>query len=113
VDLVVKNIFIKFIGIFACCFLLIGCGKEIDPKNISKEEFDKLSIGMSQLEVNKIVGGIGEKISESKDGTVTTYVYKIDGEQSGSAELTFQIDADLKLAFHKVVLTSKTQKDLK
>lgn len=97
-----------------CSMILVGCQKkEIDPKNISKEEYDKIKIGMDQFEVNKIVEGMGEKISESKNGTVTTYVYKIDGEQSGSAELTFQIDADLKQVFNKVVLTGKTQKDLK
>lgn len=88
-----KKTVLAFLAIGAV--LLAGCGKEeIDPENISLAEYEKLEIGMSMAEVGDIVGDVGEKISTSKEGRVTTYVYKIQGEQGGSAELTYEVDLD-------------------
>ena len=108
-----KKIFLLLMII--CCFL-VGCGKEIDPKNISKEEFEKLSIGLTDSKVKEIVGSWGEKIRKSKEGTIITYVYKIEGEKDGSAELTFQQDVSgggMSPSSFKVKLIGMTQKDLK
>lgn len=106
-----------FLVLIICIGAFTGCGgKEIDPKNISKEEFEKLSIGMAQSKVKEIVGSLGEQISESKEDNVITYIYKLEGEKSGSAELTFQQDVSGgagSSSSYKVKLTGKTQKDLK
>lgn len=88
-----KKTVLAFLAIGAV--LLAGCGKEeINPNNISLAEYEKLQIGMTKGEVRDIVGGTGERISTSKDGKVTTYVYRVEGEQGGSAELTFYVDMD-------------------
>ena len=94
-----------------CCFL-VGCGKEVDPKNISKDEYDKINIGDSVFTVDKIVGGGGETISESTEGKVTTYVRKYEGESKGSATITFVVDLTNGLNANMKV-TGKSQDGLK
>lgn len=106
-----------FLVLIICIGAFTGCGgKKIDPNNISKEEFDKLSIGMTTSKVKEIVGSLGEKIGKSKEGNIVTTVYKIEGEKGGSAELTFQQDVSggaMSSSSLKVKLTGMTQKDLK
>lgn len=73
---------------------LTGCGGSsgIGETGISKDEYSQIKSGMSNYEVNDIIGGAGEKTSESKDGKINTYVFTFKGEKGGTAEITFKQD---------------------
>ena len=101
-----------------------GGSQGIGETGISAEEFDSLRLGMSKEKVNEIIGGIGEKISESKDedDNYYTYVslYRYEGETGGYAELEFtqKVTKDIYQAIggHSgsldVTLSAKTKYDL-
>lgn len=96
--------------------------KEPNPAGISKEEFERISMGMSLTEAEEIFGGSAEKgtveeISEkntSGDGYYeVVHVYKVTGETTGYAELEFTYHLDHKKLIPSIDgLTSKTQYDL-
>jgi hypothetical protein len=101
------------------CVGLSGCDdKGVGETGISLSEFNNISIGMNLTEVNDIIGGEGEKISEIDNSTDDYYeyieVYKYYGETGGYAELEFTSHKDHNsFSFEKLLdLTSKTQYDL-
>lgn len=108
------------------CFILLSflllctaCGKKSDPTGISVDEFDKIKMEMDLEEVQDIVGGDGEKISESKEEKEEYYehraVYRFAGENNGYADIEFVLKAYkdvLKMNFDGYLVTSKNQKDL-
>lgn len=95
-----------------CMILLVGCGKGIGPEGISKDEYDKIEIGMYAREAEEIIGGEMTKISQSQDDTGNfTDVYEISGEQGGTAQFTFK--TDFENFDWEGQLIKKEQKDLK
>lgn len=94
-----------------CMILLVGCGKGIGPEGISKDEYDKIEIGMSAREVEEIIGGEMTQISRSQDDTGNfTNVYEISGEQGGTAQFTFKTDYEHFVWMSELV--KKEQKNL-
>lgn len=89
-----KKIFAVILGLQI--LMLSGCG--VGATGISKEEFDKLSMGMSISEVEEIIGGKGTMISEQKSTIgshhITTWIYEYQGERCGSAKITYMLDVD-------------------
>lgn len=88
-----------------------------DPSGISKAEFEQLMTGMSESKVKSIIGGLGELVSEKENDTdeyfETVYLYKVNGETTGYAELeiTYHKDKEV-LSKAEYRLTGKTQYDL-
>lgn len=92
----------KFGAVLLAAVLVIGaagCAKKVepDPSGISKAEYDKIRIGMDEYDVNDIIGGNGELVSEQEekpdeDHIIYTRIYKYKGETTGSADLTFRYD---------------------
>ena len=76
------------------CWAITGCSENqgAGPEGISLDEYNQIDIGMSQFEVNEIVGGSGEKIGEQKEEHIYSYTYEFPGEKSGSATITFTAD---------------------
>lgn len=76
----------------------------IGTAGISKEEFDKIEIGMDQFEVNSIIDEYDEwnddkiyekacqEISSEEKDSVYTYVYKYNGDINGYALITFEVN---------------------
>lgn len=89
-----KKIYGIILIVSALVLFMTGCGSSsgIGEKGISKEEFSQIKTGMSNYKVSEIIGGDGEKTSESKEGKVTTYIYTFKGEKGGNAEITFKQD---------------------
>lgn len=89
---------------------------------ISLEEYNKITIGTTDEDLEKIVAPNREWllkdldkyieiISTSKDGLIYTEVRKIKGENGGYAIITLQRDFKISLSSYKVV--KKEQFDLK
>lgn len=109
----------KVLIVLLVCILILCCTAcnsftkdesttiQIDTSRMSQYEFEKLKLGMSVYEVDDIVGGSGQKISESKsnDGS-TLYTYRYDGERKGYADLVFKMD------MYSMDLYSMEQNDL-
>lgn len=73
--------------------VLMGCGGA-GPEGISQDEYDNIYNGMSQYEAFEVIGGTGDKISESTTDEATITVYKFEGEKGGSAKITFEYKYD-------------------
>lgn len=84
-----------------------GCSSDAKPKEviITKSKYDQVDFNISYEDVQKIVGGPGQVLSESGQpdapGYSITYQYKGDKPNS-SAKFTFQSDK----------LTNKSQSNL-
>ena len=90
--------------IIAILFFSLYKNDGVGTAGISKEEFDEISLGMTQLEVNSIIDKLDEwdndeiydkccqEISNTKKDGIYTYVYKYQGENSGYAIITYEID---------------------
>lgn len=83
-----------YVMLIVTCLGLTGCSENqgVGPEGISLDEYNQIDIGMSQFEVNEIVGGGGEKIGEQKEEHIYSYTYEFPGEKSGSATITFTAD---------------------
>ena len=113
----------KFLIILLVCICFLCCtacgNKEPDPTGISLAEFNQIYTGMVLSDVKEIVGGDGTKISESENDTDEyiefKYVYKFDGEKSGSAEIEFTKKSYkdiLKIDFSDAEVTKISQQGL-
>ena len=92
---------------------------------ISKEEFEKIKIGMTQFEVNSIIDKLDEwdndeiyekcveKIEESKEEKKYTYTYKYYGEKGGYAIITLQADYSNGYLYNDVLVIKKEAFNLK
>lgn len=93
------------IVIIACAILLImRILNGIGSAGISKEEFEEIEIGMDNFEVNAIIDKLGEwnddeiyekaceEVEKTKNESVYKYTYKYNGENSGYALITFEVD---------------------
>lgn len=110
--------------VFAIIFLLLRIiPKGIGTGGISKEEFEKISIGIDNYKVNSIIDPdktwlneeiykkCVEKINETTKDGKHSYTYKYLGEQSGYAIIKFEMSLDNYMELPKVV--EKTQYNLK
>lgn len=78
--------------------------KGVGTAGISIEEFEKITLGMTQSNVNTIIDKLDEwdndetynkcceEISSSNRDGIYTYVYKYYGEQNGYAIITYEVD---------------------
>lgn len=86
-------------------FLLKNNSKDgIGEAGISLEEFNKISSGMTQSEVEKIIDSNNLwndddiysnaciKLEENKSDSIYTYKYKYIGDKSGYAIVTYKVD---------------------
>lgn len=93
------------IAIITCAILLImRTSNGIGSAGISKEEFEEIEIGMDNFEVNAIIDKLGEwnddeiyekaceEVEKTKNESVYKYTYKYNGENSGYALITFEVD---------------------
>lgn len=85
----------KVLSVIICILVLIStaaCMRQPldDSQSINREEYNQLEIGMYTIDVMKIVGTYGEEISAKEENSKHIVVYKIDGEKSGYATLTFE-----------------------
>ena len=97
-------IFLVIIVIILIFLLFKKDGNGIGTAGISKKEFDNISIGMSQFEVESIIDKFDEwyddnvyeksceEISKEYKDNKYTYQYKYYGEKSGYAIITYQAD---------------------
>ena len=108
--------------------VLCSCGQQstgVGPMGISLDEFERLSLGMTDDTVDSIVGGKGTLISESKEETddynIFVRRYRYEGETGGYAELEFTQKATKNIYdmiggqsnSFRSVLSSKTKYELK
>lgn len=76
--------------------LLCSCSPEptgIGASGISAQEFEMLSLGMEDDDVDSIIGSPGDLVSESKEEfeeqNTIIRIYRYEGEKQGYAELEF------------------------
>lgn len=93
------------IAIITCTILLTTrTPNGIGSAGISKEEFEEIEIGMDNFEVNAIIDKLDEwnddevyekaceEVEKTKNESVYKYIYKYNGENSGYALITFEVD---------------------
>lgn len=110
----IKRWIIKGAGVaLIAAALLTGCGdsgtnaaKPASPVKITKELYDKASLGMNYEEVKKLVGGPGNVASEN--GTQGQPGYTIVVEYSGTKE-----GALARFTFKNGQMINKTESSLK
>lgn len=117
-----KRLFVISLTLVLMAAVLSSCSSEskgIGKTGISKDEFDRISTGMTYEEVCEIVGGEGDQISESEHDTDSYIefvdVYRFEGEMSGYAEFEFTKNASkdiFEMDFSAAKLTSKTKINL-
>lgn len=100
---IIACIFIILILVFVI-FFKKEVTQGVGTAGISKEEFDEISLGMTQFKVDEIVDKFDEweddeiynkcceKISSSSENGKYINVYKYYGEKSGYALITFEVD---------------------
>lgn len=103
-DLIKKWWVWAIIGLFIVVAIILFTNKGVGSAGISIEEFEDISIGMTQFKVNSIIDKLDEwnddkiynkcceEISNSSEDGVYTYVYKYHGEQKGYAIITYEVD---------------------
>ena len=102
-----KKVISILLVIVMCMSILVGCGKD-SPRKITKDDYDRIRTGMTISEViDKI--GLGEVVSEERDGEAYVYVHKYKGKWGGSATIIFRRES---ISKEKKVV-SKTQDKLK
>ena len=92
------------IGLLAISCLTACNGDGIGAEGISKEEYEQIRPGMTITDVNEIVGGNGERISEKDEKDtigIIEYIYKYQGENTGYALITFTSDYNLDLYINR------------
>ena len=115
--LAVSLVIICIVSFFSACS---GSSQGIGEAGISTEEFDSLRLGMSHDEVDSIIGGEGELVSESEEDDdeylITVFLYRYEGENGGYAELEFTLKTHKGYTpynFQSYSLTGKTKYNLK
>ena len=94
-----KKVISILLAAVLCMSFLVGCGGEVDPKKMSKQEYDNLSIGMEKSQVDESIGfDHGKLVSKKKENGNYIFVVKYEGERAGSATLTFENSIDLDFA---------------
>jgi len=119
-------ILIIFISIIVFFTLTLIDASGVGTAGISKNEFDKITIGSTtNYELNSIIdqndewdddavyNKCVEKISESSENHIYTYVYKYYGEKSGYAIITLQADYTNGYFYNDVIVTKKEDYNLK
>ena len=95
---------------------LTACnGDGIGAEGISKEEYEQIRPGMTITDVNEIVGGNGERISEKDEKDtigIIEYIYKYQGENTGYALITFTSDYSDGSRFKFTTVSAMEQHDL-
>ena len=100
--------------VFILSLILTSCTNGgIGEEGISKNEFEQIKRGMSQFEVDEIVGGYGEKIAEKEEDHVYSFTYKYQGEKKGYAIITFTADYSDGLSYQTPEVTAMEQHDLR
>lgn len=108
---VIKKWWFGFIVIIVATIVIITIvltglkkGNGVGTAGISKEEFSKIEIGMSQTTVNSIIDNYDEwnddetykeccqEINKSNENHVYKYTYKYLGEKGGYAIITYEAD---------------------
>lgn len=91
-----KKVISILLAAVLCMSFLVGCGGEVDPKKMSKQEYDNLSIGMLKFQVDESIGlDQGKLVSKKKENGNYIFVVKYEGERAGSATLTFESSTEL------------------
>lgn len=117
---------IVFFVIIVCIIIVICMSKGgVGTPGISKEEYQKINIGMSNFEVNSIIDSKDEwdndeiyskcciEIEKSEKNSVYSYTYKYLGEKSGYATVTYTADYSKGSFFVTPTVTYKKQYNLK
>lgn len=105
----------KFIAcllmVFVCAGAIVGCGNKenVPVEGLTKERFDNLKLGTSELEYINNIGPLGNTIAEKTENGIITRTYKVEGVNGGEAILTFE----QKMGTMIVKLVSKEQDGLK
>ena len=76
-------------------FFNISKSKGVGEDGISKEEYQKIQLGMSQTSVDKIVSSDSvkkEEIEKNSSNHIYKYTYKYYGEKGGYATITYEAD---------------------
>lgn len=108
-----KRVLCGVLAVILSVMCLSACGGSgIGAEGISKKEYEQISRGMSLFEVNGIVGGGGEKVSEKEEDSVYTYTYKYQGEKSGYALVTYSADYSDGAFYQEFKVTAMEQHDL-
>lgn len=103
------------IGLLAISCLTACNGDGIVAEGISKEEYEQIRPGMTITDVNEIVGGNGERISEKDEKDtigIIEYIYKYQGENTGYALITFTSDYSDGSRFKFTTVSAMEQHDL-
>lgn len=100
------------ISILMLSVMLIFTSCGAGESGISKNEYDKIEIGMKYSQVKEIVGGDGKLISEKTNKTglnesLITRTYEFQGEQNGKATLIFVYEKSDSNTERYYVLTEK------
>lgn len=103
------------IGIFA---YIKNSDSGVGENGISKEEFEKIELGMSQSSVIKIISPenfetIEEELEKKEENHIYKYVYKYYGENGGYAIITYEADYSNGDLFVLPEVVKKEQFDLK
>lgn len=127
-----KKFWLGFIGIIIVAvvittIVLIGLKKDtgVGTAGISKEEFSKIEIGMSQTTVNSIIDNYDEwndnetykeccqEINKSNENHIYKYTYKYLGENGGYVIITYEADYSSGNSFVLPTVSKKEQFNLK
>lgn len=99
--------------------------KGVGSAGISKEEFEEIQIGMSQLDINSIIDKQDEwdddsvyekcckEIKKTSENHIYTYQYKYLGEQGGYAIITYTADYSKGDSFVQPTVIDKKEVGLK
>ena len=90
-------VFIILCIIFVGIFVYKKQNSGVAENGISREEFEKIELGMSQNSVTKIISPddfetIKEKVEKKEENHIYRYVYKYYGEKGGYAIITYEAD---------------------
>lgn len=71
--------------------------KGVGENGISKQEFEKIELGMSESSVTKIISpndleAVEKELEKSKENSIYTYKYKYYGEKRGYVIITYEAD---------------------
>lgn len=116
--------FYLFILVIICIVLAVffiyikNTNSKVGKNGISKEEFEKIELGMSQNSVAKIVSPddfepVKEELEKSKENHIYRYTYKYYGENNGYAIITYEADYSKGDMFVLPEVSKKEQFDLK